>query len=215
MCFICNPIGSLSWLKLLGLPQGGGGSCTARALRATFTLNLRPKEPQTHPFQTHSKLCHPDYPSSRQLQATFPSYKGKNGKSHEWFEEARWHDWTIAWLSMVLDARRAIVRGVAHSKGQRAKRDNGTSIAHCSGFRVSSHLNSSTSKAFNHAAMHFYSRRCTAPESSGSMMQHSGVRMSMTQHPQGPAHHWLNGQIARWLNGLTANGMQLEIYHAS
>ena len=47
---------------------------TPRALRTTFRPDS-PAEPQAHPFQTSLKLGDPNYPSSRQLQANFPSPK--------------------------------------------------------------------------------------------------------------------------------------------
>ena len=37
--------------------------------------NPSPQEPQTHPFQTPSKLGHVNSPSRTQLQAAFPSHK--------------------------------------------------------------------------------------------------------------------------------------------
>ena len=42
---------------------------------ANFFTKFPFEEPQTHPFQTPSKLGHPSYPIWRQLQATFPSHK--------------------------------------------------------------------------------------------------------------------------------------------
>ena len=46
----------------------------ARAARY-FQMRFSPKSPLPHPFQTPLILADPNYPSSRQLQATFPSHK--------------------------------------------------------------------------------------------------------------------------------------------
>ena len=45
------------------------------ALCTTFRLDSLVKNSHTGPFQTHSKLDHPSYPSSRLLRITFPSHQ--------------------------------------------------------------------------------------------------------------------------------------------
>ena len=46
-----------------------------RAAHYFYTRIPPLKSPQTDPFQTPSKFSHPNYPSSTQLLATFPSHK--------------------------------------------------------------------------------------------------------------------------------------------
>ena len=52
-----------------------GRPCTVRALRTTLLLDWTPPKEPPGTLLMSLKLGDPNYPSSRQLQATFPSHK--------------------------------------------------------------------------------------------------------------------------------------------